>query len=183
MVYLPPNQSTKPLFDEVVIADFGPFQIAVLTNKELVKRRIFSSSMPVPKRTYQTQGWVIYNQQLIAHLTDLTIKPIFSEDSTFKPVYRIAPAVPLSFEIQGSQPLPSQITKQATFACELPEADFPYHTIFRNVSPHFVRIYCFGTRTYLLKQVREMLQDEMNFVAQNREQLKQVPFFQTRLDL
>jgi hypothetical protein len=183
MVYLPPNQSLKRLFNEIAIADFGTFQIAVLTYTQLVERRILSSSISVPERTYQTQGWVIYNQQLIAHLDNLKIESIFLKDTPFKPLRRLAPAVPLSFEIQGSHPLPSLITKQATFACELPETDFPYHTIFHNISPHFVRVYPFGARTNLMKQVREMLQDEIDFVAQNREQLKQVPFFQTRFDL
>lgn len=92
------HQSSQLLFNEIVVADFGPFQIAVLTTTQLVKRRIFSAHVPVPERTYQAQGWLIYNQQLIANLDGLKIGPIFSDDSPFNPLRRLAPAVPLSFD-------------------------------------------------------------------------------------
>jgi hypothetical protein len=183
MVYSPPDQSSKSLFNEVVIANFGPFQIAILTTTQLVKRQVFSAQVPVPERTYQTQGWLIYDQQLIANLEGLEIGTIFSEDGPFNPLRRLAPSVPLSFEIQSSRALPASVTEQATFACELQGADFPYHTIFRNLSPHFVRIYPFGQRTNLLRNVKQLLEDEADFVAQNHKQLKQVPFFQTRFGL
>ncbi len=183
MVYSPPHQSSKSLFNEVVIANFGPFQIAVLTTTRLVKRQLFSAQVPVPERTYQTQGWLIYNQQLVANLNGLEIGPIFSEDGPFNPLHRLSPSVPLSFEVQSSQALPAPVTEQATFACELQGTDFPFHTIFRNISPHFVRIYPFGQRANLLRNVKQLLEDEADFVSQNHERLKQVPFFQTRFGL
>lgn len=183
MVYSPSHKSSKSLFNEVVIADLGSFQIAVLTTTQLVQRPIFSARVPVPERTYQTQGWLIHNQHMIAHLDGLQIGPIFSDDGPFNPLRRLAPAVPLSFEVHSSHALPSQVTQQAAFACQIQTADFPYHTIFRHISPHFVRIYPFGQRTNLLKIVKQLLADEADFVSQNREQLKQVPFFQTRFGL
>ncbi|MEM7065803.1 MAG: hypothetical protein AAF572_21895 [Cyanobacteria bacterium P01_B01_bin.77] len=183
MVYSPLHQSSKSVFNEVVIANFGPFQIAILTTTQLVKRQIFSADVPVPERIYQTQGWLICNQQLIANLYGLQISPIFSEDGPFNPLRRLAPSVPLSFEVKSSQALPTAITKQATFACELQGTNLPYHTIFRNVSPHFVRIYPFGQRMTLLRNVQQLLEDESSFVTQNRERLRQVPFFQTRFGL
>ncbi|MEM9266294.1 MAG: hypothetical protein AAGA46_12285 [Cyanobacteria bacterium P01_F01_bin.13] len=183
MVYSPSQQSSKSLFNEVVIADFGAIQIAVLTIAQPVKRRIFSTHVSVPERTYQTQGWLIYNQQIIAHLEDLKIGSIFPDDEPFSPLYRLSPAVPLSFQVYSSHTLPLQVTKQATFACELQGADFPYHTIFRNIAPHFVRIYPFGERTNLLKNVKQLLQDEADFINQNRDRLKQVAFFQKRFRL
>ena len=58
MVYSPAHQASKSSFNEVVIADFGLFQIAVPTTTQLVKQRIFSAHVPVPERTYQTRGFI-----------------------------------------------------------------------------------------------------------------------------
>ena len=183
MVNLQAHIVFNVLFDEVVIADFGPFQIAVLTATRLVERAIFSTRVPVPERIYQPQGWLIYNYQLIANLDGLKINPIFAEDSHFRPLRRLAPAVPLSFEVKSSQTLLSQVTEQAAFVCRFMSTDFPYWTVFRNIAPHFVRIYPFKHQADLLSNTKQLLVDEAIFIAQNREQLKKVAFFRSRFKL
>ena len=182
MVNLDSSEPTS-LFDEVAIANFGPFQIAVLTATKIVERPIFSAHVPVPERTYQSQGWLIYNQQIVAHLDSLKINPIFSPDGPFRTLCRLAPAIPVSFEVNSSQLLPAQIVKQATFVFEFPSAYFPYNTIFHHISPQFVRIYPFRQHTDLLRNTQQLLKDEFAFITQNREQLKKVSFFQKRFEL
>lgn len=186
MVYSVPK-SSKPVFDEVAIADFGPFQIAVLTHTTLVNRRLFSAQMPVSQRHYQSQGWLIYDGQVIAALECLTLGSIFSEASPFTPIQRMAPALPISFEVQSSQPLPTQVSRQATFTCELQGTDFPFHSIFRQICPRFVRVYPFGkTLTLsaaLSTQVKQLLAEESLFIANNYFRLRQVPFYQKHFGL
>lgn len=174
---------SRLLFDEVAIANFGPFQIAVLTATQVVERPIFSAHIPVPERTYQSQGWLIHHYQLIAHLDGLRINPIFSANGPFKPLCRLAPAIPVSFEINSSQTLPAQVIDQATLVCEFHNVEFPYHAVFRNVSPHYVRIYPFNQQADLLRNTKQLLADEAAFVTQNREQLKKVAFFRSRFKL
>ncbi|MEM1253880.1 MAG: hypothetical protein AAGI69_15730 [Cyanobacteria bacterium P01_H01_bin.21] len=183
MVNLNSLESSKSLFNEVAIANFGPFQIAVLTATNVVERPIFSAHIPVPERTYQPQGWLIHNQQIVAHLDSLKINPIFSPDGPFRQLCRLAPAVPVSFEVNSSQILPAQVAKQATFVCEFPGAYFPCQTIFHHISPHFVRIYPFKQQTDLLRNTKQLLKDEVAFIMQNREQLKKLTFFQKRFRL
>ncbi|MGD1953196.1 MAG: hypothetical protein ACFB14_26655 [Leptolyngbyaceae cyanobacterium] len=183
MVNLNSLESSKSLFNEVAIANFGPFQIAVLTAAKVVERPLFSAHIPVPERIYQPQGWLIHNHHIVAHLDSLKINPIFSPDGPFRSLCRLAPAVPISFEVNSSQTLPAQVVEQATFVCEFPSAYFPYQTIFHHISPHFVRIYPFKQQTDLLRNTKQLLKDEIAFITQNREQLKKLTFFQKRFKL
>ncbi|MEO1123418.1 MAG: hypothetical protein AAFX95_05000 [Cyanobacteria bacterium J06639_16] len=172
------SQGPEPLFDEVAIADLGHFQIAVLTTSVIVKRCVFFSQKFSAKRLYQTQGWLVFDHQIVAHFDELKIGSIFAKKSPFRSVQRLAPAIPISFEINSTQPLPIQVCAQAAFVCELPKTDFPYYSVFCHILPRFVRIYSFGTSSFLLAQVEQMLKDEEQFVAQNYAQLKRVPFYQ-----
>ena len=186
MVYSVPKPS-KSVFDEVAIADFGPFQIAVLTNTTLVNKPIFSAQVTVPQRQYQSQGWLIYDGRVMTALEGLTLGSVFSEDSPFKPIQRMAPALPVSFEVQSSQPLPTQVSTQASFTCELQDTDFPFHNIFRQICPRFVRVYPFGKTTALSTtlsaQVKQLLADEALFIKNNYARLKQIPFYKTHFEL
>lgn len=182
MVYSVPK-SSKSVFNEVAIADFGPFQIAVPTKTVLINQRIFSTQVPIPQRHYQSQGWLIYNGRFVTAIEALTVGSIFSQDSSFKPIQRIAPATPISFEVKSAQPLPKQLTNQATFAFELPDADFPFFNVFRHVQPQFVKVYPFRDITHLSTQVKQFLAEKALFIEYNQHQLKKVLFYKTRFGL
>lgn len=172
------SQQSKILFNEVAIADLHPFQIAVLTTTRTVGQHALSAKTSGLKRTYQSQGWLIYNEQEVACFDGLKIGTNSSEISPFKPIQRLAPSIPISFVVKGSQPLPQPISAQAVLACQLPDVDFPYHTIFCQLRPRFVRIYSLDANFSLLSKVQQMLADETLFISQNHEQLKQVSFYQ-----
>ena len=121
------SKSSKAIFNEVAIADFGPFQIAVPTRTTLVNRRIFSAQVPVLQRQYQSQGWLIYDGRVVAAIEAITFGSIFAEESPFRPIQRIAPAIPMDFEVKSAKPLPAHLSAQTTFACELPDSAFPIH--------------------------------------------------------
>lgn len=182
MVYSIPK-SSQATFNEVVIADFGPFQVAIPSKTTLTNRQIFSAQMRVPQRQYQSQGWFIYNGQPIAALDDLVIGSASTEDSPFSPIQRIAPAIPVSFEVKSARPLPGKLYAQATLTCEIPDADFPFFSIFRQVRPRFVKVYPFRKIANLSTQVTQLLTDEARFVETNRHQLKQVPFYKAQFEL
>ncbi|MEM8805484.1 MAG: hypothetical protein AAGF01_05610 [Cyanobacteria bacterium P01_G01_bin.38] len=171
------------MFNEVAIADLNQFQIAVLTRTQLINRCILSVSVPVPKRFYHTQGWLIYKQQIIAQFDALKVGSIFSEGSPFKPIHRLAQATPISFEVRSHQPLPPQMSAQSAFACQLPETDFPNYTVFREIIPRFVKLYPFETGSSLLEKVEQMLTARDLFISQNYERLKQIPFYQENFGL
>lgn len=176
-------QNSVSLFDEVAIADFDQFQITVLTKTKIVSKCILSVRVPVPERLYQSQGWLIYDQQVIAHISDLQIGLVFSESSPFKSVRRLAPSIPVSFEVRSSQPLPAQLQSRSAFVCTLPNSDFPYHTVFRCLSPRFVRLYPLNVSTPLIESVKRMLTERDAFISQNYKRLKQVPFYQKHFGL
>lgn len=179
--FVPPY--SKAVFDEVAIADFNHFQTAVLTTTDLVNRRVFSAQIPVPERRYQTHGWLISDHQLISYFDGLTIGKPDADDALFKPVRRISPSVPVSFDVASYQPLATKISSQASLVCRLPETHVPYLTIFHQISPRFVRIYPFGNSDSLLAMVDQMLTDQAFFISANYERLKHIPFYQHRFGL
>ena len=176
-------QNSKSLFNEVAIANLGHFQIAILSTTKIVNRRIFSAQVAVPERRYHSQGALIYDQQDIACLDALELGAASSDDSPLKPIRRLAPSIPISFQVKSSQPLPNQVSSQSTFACELSNTDFPYRTIFRQIQPRFVRVYPFESNNSLIDKVEQMLTDEAAFISENYGYLKRVPFYQKHFGL
>ncbi|MBE7384742.1 MAG: hypothetical protein F6J95_025425 [Leptolyngbya sp. SIO1E4] len=176
-------QTSGPLFNEIAIADLNRFQIAILTTTKAIKRHVLSAHIAIPKRLYQTQGWLIYNHKIIAHFDEFKVGSRSSRDSLFKPIRRLAPAIPISFEVRSSQTLPTRVLSQAALVCELPETDFPHHTVFRHILPRFVRIYPFEANSSVLEKVEQMLVAEDLFISQNYQQLKRVLFYQTSFGL
>lgn len=174
---------SNTLCNEIAIADLKHFQIVVPTTAKLINRAVLSAQIPVPERYYQKQGWLIYNQQLTAHLEALTIDSIFPKDSPFKPIHRLSSGVPISFQVRSSCPLTPQIAAQAAFTTQLPETDHPYYAVFRQVKPRFVKIYPFRATMRLLQDVEQTLVAESRFVSQNQEQLSQVSFYKNAFDL
>ena len=173
MVYAIPEQSKMP-FSEVAIADLKTFQIAILTSTKTVYKPFFSHQIPVVTRHYQSQGWIIWERQLIASFERLTIGSIFHpEDSPYQPPHRIATTVPLSFQVCSSHPLPSPLSSQAAFMCSLPKSDFPYHSVFHMLLPSFVRTYPLKATQSLLDTVERMLAAKIAFTAENYDYLKQ----------
>lgn len=170
-------------FDRVAIADLTHFQIAIPTTTKLVKKRIFSNLVFVLERVYSSQGWLIYEQQLIAYIEGLAIGAIFSEQQLFKPIKRLAPTIPISFNTKATSPLPSQVSSQAAFSCQFTDEVYPMQAIFQNVVPRFVRIYSAKTNDSILDRVRQMLETEALFISQNYHQLKKVPFYQKTFGL
>ena len=181
MVYPFSQPSLRAHFNEIVIANFGSFQIAVLTTTRLVQQKIFSASEPEPERIYQDCGWLIYNGQLTANVDGLVVGATAA--GPFKSVNRVAPSVPISFEVQSSHTLPTPVANAAIFACLIEGAAFPYHTVFRSMLPHFARVYPFKQKMTILSHVHQFLNDEANFIDQNYNQLKKIPFFRARLGL
>ena len=182
MAHSAPKPSTST-FNEVAIADFGPFQIAVPTKTTLVNKRIFSVRVPVSQRHYQSQGWLIHNGQIIAALEKLILGSVCVENSPFKPIQRLAPAIAISFEVKSAQPLPIQLSTNATFTCKIPDADFPFYSIFHQARPRFVRVYPFGEIVSLPAQVKRLLTEEALFIKNNAHRLKQVPFYRAQFEL
>ena len=176
-------QNSVPVFDEVAITDFNQFQIAVLTTTQMVNRYTFSASVPVPERIYQTQGWLICDQKIVAHIEELKLGFVFSSESPFSSIGRLAPSIPVSFEVKSSRPLPIQLHPQAAFVCEVPDTAFKHHAVFREISPRFVRLYPFCEDSSLLEKVRTMLKEEKIFIAKNYERLRHIPFYQKNFGL
>ncbi|MEO1210605.1 MAG: hypothetical protein AAFX78_13795 [Cyanobacteria bacterium J06638_20] len=177
------SKRTDTHFNEVAIANLGEFQVAVLTRKQPTSLSSLLELKIRPQRQYQGQGWLIWNDQTIACLSGFEIGSLDTEDAAFRLPKRLAPSVPISFEAQSRYPLPITILDGALMACELPNTPTPFRTLFRNIVPRFVRIYPFDIRMSLLANVRQMKMDEAEFIAQNREQLKGLPFYQDYFDL
>ena len=173
----------RSLLNEIAIADLNHFQIAVPTVSKIVESPILSTWIPVPKRFYQAQGWFICKRQIMACFSGLTISKVFSKNSPFQPIQRLAASVPISFEVKSNQRLPAEVLSQATFVCQLPNTDFSHHVIFHRQTPRFVRIYPFVSGSSLLESVDQMLADKDSFISQNYTRLKQIPFYQDSFGL
>lgn len=174
---------TECAFDEVAIADFGPYQIAVLTTTQTLPRHLRSIPIAVTERVYHSRGYLIAHRLIIASLTGLEIGAIAAEQALFQPMQRLAPAVNLAFEVRSTQPLPQPIAAQSVFTCQLPESRRPYRAVFRQVQPRFVRIYPFFGIAALTDQVEALQIEESRFVAQNQARLRQIPFYRATFGL
>ncbi|MEM7773226.1 MAG: hypothetical protein AAF327_22310 [Cyanobacteria bacterium P01_A01_bin.37] len=177
------SRHSKALFPEVAIADLAHFQIAVLTTHQQVNQNLFSTQIAIPEKLDQTQGWLVYNRQLVASLGKLAIGDIGLKDSPFEPIRQLTPAIPISFEVNSAQPLPAQVSSQAAFSCNVPESDFPYLTVFHQMKPRFVAIYPLKNDDSLVDKVTQMAIDETRFIEQNYQHLKHIPFYQDNFGL
>lgn len=128
-------------FDEVAIAQFSGFQIAIPSISQTVPQKIFSTWVPLPKRFYHTKGGVIWSRQLSFSLSELRIQNLFKKSSVFPELRRLAVGVPISFEIQSTEPLPRDICQQAMLTCQISKEENTYYSVFRDITPKFVKIF------------------------------------------
>ncbi len=177
------SNANRPRFDEVAIADFGPFQIAVLTTTVTVNRQLLSTPSSITERVYHSQGHLICQGQIVADLQSLEIGVVGTQQGLFKAIQRLAPAVNLAFEIKSPRSLPETVLTQARFAYQLPNSPSSYRAVFRQICPRFVRIYPFVGATAVPKQVVQMQAEEQHFVGQNQARLRQIPFYKASFDL
>jgi hypothetical protein len=177
------TKSTNAKLDEIAIADLGDFQVAILTSSKPAKKKGPFPFTLRSKRVYQDQGWLICHGESIAHLSGLEIGPVDSVPSPWMLPKRLAPSIPISFETQSCQPLPRQVSRRSVFTCVFPEARLPHQGVFRSITPRFVRIYPFDVLTSLVEVVAHMQAEEAEFIAENREQLKQIPFYRLQFNL
>lgn len=175
----------KTHFDEIAIADFGPFQLAVPTTTTSLESTPQSQRLVPPKRHYSDEGWVIYRDRLVGTLSALTIGQAPTASELFQPIQRFSPAIPIGFEVHSHQPLPIAISQSAQFACPWQDVKFQYLTVFRHVSPRFTRVYVVLNWQSLpvINQVRQFLIEEAQFIAANRKNLQQVSFYRKRFGL
>lgn len=144
---------TEHTFNEVAIAKFKGFQIAIPSRTEVIPRKIFSTWVPLPKRIYHTKGGIIWDRQLSFSLAELKIQNLFTRSSLFPELKRLAVGIPISFEIRSDQPLPKSIGKQAMLTCCMSEEDNLYYSVFRDVIPEFVKIFPFQSIMHLTDQI------------------------------
>lgn len=177
----------KKNFNELVIADFKTFQIAVPTRSNLVKKRIFSTWITIPQREYATHGWLVWQQKVVALLQGLQVGPVVlpqeQAEFPFQVARRLSASVPISFQTRASCVLPDVIAIQAAFTYQCPGEMFPYRAAFHQIAPRFARIYPFLGNGPLFATVEKMLHDEALFISQNYERLKHSPFYQENFDL
>ncbi|EKU97886.1 hypothetical protein Lepto7375DRAFT_7131 [Leptolyngbya sp. PCC 7375] len=131
---------SEEVFNEVAIAQCNGFQIAIPSKTQIVPRKIFSTWVPLAKRVYHSKGGIIWDRQLSFSLSELRIQNLFKRSSIFPELNRLAVGIPISFEIQSTKPLPKAICKQATLTCRMPGKENIYYSIFREITPKFVKI-------------------------------------------
>ena len=170
-------------FKHLTIANFRDFQIVVPTMTKMVEKQILSARVSVPEKIYDPQGWLISQGKIVAYIKGLEVGSVFSERSPFEPVRRINPSIPVSFEVESTNSLPTEVLRQAAFACQFEDEVFSYHALFKNVVPRFAKIYSFDTNNSVLDRVKQMLQAETMFITQNYERLRRVPFYQKNFGL
>ena len=185
MISLHQPPFSKSHLAEVVAADFGNFQIIVPTEVQTERASVQSLRLAVPKRNYSREGWIIYRDRVVSRLSELEVGHIVAKGCPFKPLKRLGPGVPLAFEAHSRKSLPGVVTAAAVFSCHYPHTATSYCSVFRNLSPVFVRIYPMqnARRQSLLAKAKQLLVEKAQFVAQNREHLQQSPFYREKLNL
>lgn len=147
------NVRSEQVFNEVAIAKCSGFQIAIPSKTQIVPRKIFSSWVPLPKRVYHSKGGVIWGSQLSFSLSELRMQSLFEKSSIFPELNRLAVGIPVSFEIQSVRPLPKAICKQAMLTCQMPGRENSYCSVFREVTPKFVKIFPYQSIMHLTDQI------------------------------
>ena len=140
-------------FNEVAIAKFSAFQIAIPSKTQTIPRKIFSTWVPLPKRIYHTRGGIIFDKQLIFSLSELRIQSLFTQSSIFPELKRLAVGIPISFEIKSVKPLPRDIRRQAILTCRISEEENIYYSVFRDVTPKVVKIFPCQNIMHLTDQI------------------------------
>ena len=147
------NVHAKQGFDEVAIAKFSNFQIAIPSKTQTIPRKIFSTWVPLPKRIYHSRGGIIWNKKLSFTLSEFKIQNLFEQSPLFPELKRLAIGMPISFEVKSSMPLPTDLRKQATFTCQVPGEKSTYYSIFRDLIPKFVKISPYQSIVHLTDQI------------------------------
>ena len=83
------NIRFKNTFNEIVVANFGELQIVVPTLRQVVQKRVFSATVNVPHRIYDSEGWLLQGGDAIAALQNLTIDSIIAPETQFPTIERI----------------------------------------------------------------------------------------------
>lgn len=180
-----PLSFPKAKYSEIAIADLGDFQIVVPTVNRLASSAPLIQGLPTTKREYSTEGWVVHNDRLVGNLVHLEIGTTTDAAGIFKPTRRLGPGVPLAFEVWSRRSLPRWVRVHAALTCEFRQEPYPYCGLFRHCIPKFVRVYAAegAPRHDSILKVRQLLIDEAAFIAQNRDRLKQVPFYREQFRL
>ncbi|MGF1538085.1 MAG: hypothetical protein ACFB4J_16595 [Elainellaceae cyanobacterium] len=178
------SQSLPVQFDEIAIANFGNFQIVVPTTAQnginIGPRGQQALNAATLVRRYSSGGWLICDRRVTARCQGLTLGEL-STPSPFKPIRRIAPSIPLSFEALSEFPLAARAASQAIFCCQLSNSEFL--TIFRQIVPRFVKVYPFEGRDAILEQTKQFLIEEAWFISENYARLRHILFYQQRFKL
>lgn len=170
-------------YQEVAIADFTHFRIAVLTTTQQVMKKLCSVEISVSKRCYQTQGWIIFNGGVVASFDKLALGDINANNPSFGSIRRLGAALPVSFEVSSTQALPTELSACASLSCNVPDAEYPYLSLFHQLRPRFVAVYPFTLGESLVDRAKQMELDMHQFVQQNSHHLQQVPFYKDNFDL
>lgn len=170
-------------FDEVAIADFQHFQIAIPARKFYEKRRIFSHPLLIPKRVYSDLGWMLANDTIISLVTHIKIQTLVAPNIPLQPIYHLGANVPVSFESRSGEPLARIIKSQAAFSCYVNQSPAPFCSVFRQARPRFVNVYPFNGIDSTAGLVKQMLTDEKLFLRKHLNQLKFSPFYQKQFNL
>ena len=170
------------VYDELVLASFGQFQIAVLSTKADVITRFCSTKLPAAKREYESIGWLFNKNYHLGWLQAIEVQPL-ENSGLFKIMPRLGVAIPLSFEVRSDQPLPQVISSLSCFSCIFPETISPYWAIFREMRPRYVKVFAFNQTASIPETLRQFMKAEEAFVTENRQHLVQVPFYKSNFCL
>ncbi|WP_017326919.1 hypothetical protein [Synechococcus sp. PCC 7336] len=168
---------------EVAIADLGGFQVVVPTSTIASEPRTTFQQVSVRKRIYDSQGWIVSDGRIAATLHSLKVGAIAPAGLPFAPIERIAPAVPLHFEVKTIRPLSAAIARWACFQFQYHGQMHCFNTVFRNMKAQFVKVYPFEDVLTVAETVQQLLKDEYQFVSDRRESLARVPFYRERFGL
>jgi len=180
-----PLSSHQAQYAEIAIADLGDFQIVIPTTNRSAQSTPLTQGLSISQREYSTAGWVVHKDHLVGTLAHLEMGASGDDGGVLKPIRRLGAGVPVAFEVWSRRPLPRCVRVHAVLTCEFRNEPYPYCGVFRGCLPKFVKIYATeGAPRYdSLLKVRQLLIDEAEFIAQNRDRLKHVPFYQKQFNL
>lgn len=165
------SDHVEKVFGEIVIADFGDFQIAIPSDTQIIPRKIFSTWVPLPKRIYANEGIVIWHGQPLFYLSELKISNLFPHPSPFPELKRLAKGIPISFEVHSPTPLPSDIKKHAMLVCKPSENKDVYYGIFRDIAPQSIEISPCGNTKQVSGQIHLGLMLQHKLIEETDQQL------------
>ena len=74
-------------YNELVLASFGSFQIAVLSAKTNVGMQFCSAKIGVARREYESRGWLFHQNYHLGWLQAIAVEPLENSGP-----FKIAPA-------------------------------------------------------------------------------------------